>query len=111
MDEYQAHLALSRPLVFGDEEQICAVHFLDAVAETVEALRENPKCEQCQGDGSVFEYCGQCDGAGCEECGEDGGDSVECLACGAFGIFVIDWPACSREVMEAAKSRILRELH
>jgi hypothetical protein len=107
MTEQEATSALRGALIFGNDQQIRAIRFLDAVAAAVEAIRESPECEQCNGDGQVYEYdadCENCEG-GCNEC-----EYIDdCLACGGLGYFVVDWPACKDDVMKAAIARIKRE--
>ena len=109
MNEQLARSALRRPLTFGDDEQIRAIRFLDAVAEAVEAIKASPECEECGGRGEVEEPCELCAaGEGCDEC-DDGFNTETCLTCCGLGYFVIDWPACKDDVMEAAMSRIEKE--
>jgi hypothetical protein len=108
LNEQEALAALRRPLVFGDDQQIRAIRFLDAIAAAVETIREAPICEGCEGRGEFEEECGACKGEGCDEC-DEGRVIVDCMGCNELGYFVIDWPACKDEVMEAAISRIKKE--
>lgn len=50
---------LSRPLVFGDKEQIEALKNAEAAAE----FKKLPNCEGCKGSG----HCGSCE-ADCGRC-------------------------------------------
>lgn len=70
-----AELALKRPLIFGDWDQIKAVDFLEAVERCREAAeicrglghKTTGRCYECSGTGSC-EHCGHdcddCDGTG-----------------------------------------------
>lgn len=103
----EAREVLKRPLVFGDDQQIRAIRFLDAVAAAVEAIYESPDCGECNGQGRIYEYdadCENCEG-GCDECETIG----DCLACSGLGHFVVDWPACKNDVIKAAIEQIKTE--
>ena len=109
MNEIEARKELSRRLVFGDEAQIRAIRFLDAVEEVVEAIKSEPECEECQVNGQIYEYdadCEDCGGEGCEECEYP----EDCLVCQGTGHFANDLPECSEDVMKAALARVQREL-
>jgi hypothetical protein len=108
MDVREARSALKRPLVFGDEQQIRAIRFLDEVAEAVKVITDAAECTKCNGNGRIYEYdadCEACGGKGCDECEE----LADCLACDGLGCFVIDWPACKDDVMKAAIAQIKSE--
>jgi hypothetical protein len=109
VNEAEALAALRRPLVFGDDQQIRAIRFLDAVAAAVEQIREQPVCESCEGRGEFEQECSFCSGAGCDECDDEGRVAVECMGCNELGYFVADWPACKDDVMSAAIARIKQE--
>lgn len=108
MDERFAREALSRPLVFGDDEQIRAIRFIDALEDALKGIRESEVCEECGGAGQFFRQrvsCCHCSGRGCTKC-----EKIEaCEACAGLGYFVMDWPACRTDVMEAAIVRIKQE--
>lgn len=70
-------LLTSRPLKFGDPDQIKAVEFLSAIESmevdgVLEALRQcrkqhRKKCSKCDGEGTCWHCdaeCGDCDGEG-----------------------------------------------
>lgn len=109
----EAREALKRPLVFGDDQQIRAIRFLDAVAAAVTQIRESPVCESCDGHGQFETGCVLCETKGrdddCDECDGDGRIVVDCEACGQLGYFVTDWPACKNDVMKAAIEQIKTE--
>jgi len=108
VNEQEARDALRGALVFGNDLQIRAIRFLDAVAEAVEVIREAPPCLECNGNGEIFEYDSPRDFCGEEGCGECE-YLADCLACDGLGYFVVDWPACKDDVMKAAISRIKSE--
>ena len=113
MNEIEARKELSRRLVFGDEAQIRAIRFLDAVEEVVEAIKSEPECKECHGNGQIYEYdadCEDCGGEGCEECEYLEDFLEDCLFCQGTGHFANDLPECSEDVMKAALDRVRREL-
>ena len=108
MNEQEAYAALRRPLTFGDDQQIRAIRFLDAVAAAVAVIRESPVCEACEGRGEFEIECACKGDEDCDEC-DEGRIVVDCEGCGQLGYFVIDWPSCKDDVMKAAIARIKKE--
>ena len=108
MNLIEAQKAIKSPLIFGNEHQIQAIRFLDAVQEIVEAIKESPECENCQGNGQVEEPCDFCAfGDECDECDGKGAVVNECSDCGGLGYFVTDWPSHKEEILNAARTFIM----
>ena len=96
MDFRQAKNLLSdRPLLFGDDEQIKAVKWLNAVGLALDFRKEQDEiCQKCDGDGELDCHCSSCGDEHtkhCPECDGTGVDNVE-----SFG-------TQDAEVVQAAK--------
>lgn len=78
MDVGEAKALLSKPLKFGDSEQIMAVRFLEKVDHCKE------KIKGCQHVHDVSKLCDECKGSGLCEC--DCGDEHECGGCAGEGM-------------------------
>lgn len=108
MTETEAKRELRRHLVFADERQIQAIRLLDSIAACVDAIKENPECENCEGLGEFYQPCGDCNGQGCDGC-TDGEILDDCLICNGLGFFIVDWPDFAVGIIRSAKNRIIRE--
>lgn len=66
MTESEAKLVLSKPLVFGDEDQIHALRLLEKLESLKESgvIREEVECKSCDGTGQVSRSCRACGGTG-----------------------------------------------
>lgn len=78
MDVAEAKTLLSKPLKFGDSEQIMAVRFL----EKVDFCKE--KIADCKNVHNVSNLCDECGGSGLCEC--DCGDEHDCGECDGEGM-------------------------
>lgn len=79
----KAQEVLAGPLVFGNAEQIAAVHHIERLEKAVDALIKAKAhiCTACEGSGEHMCRCG--DEHECRECearGVVGGNSVDALA-------------------------------
>lgn len=74
MNRVEAHFILNRPLTFGNERQIRAVRFMEALEEAKES-QETP-CPACAGSGEVECECPECNDVHTKNCAECDGDGV-----------------------------------
>lgn len=59
----EARHLLSGKLIFGDERQIAAVRFLEAL-ELAEETGDDLVCDECDGSGVIEVECEKCGGMG-----------------------------------------------
>jgi len=47
-------------------------------------------CEECFGEGEIWETCPYCGGAGCDDCDDTGEQIRYCWECDGTGVVLVD---------------------
>ena len=89
--EAKARALLAPPLIFGNEDQIAAIRFLERIDACVDAILKckhgSKLCDECGGDGEM--ECPTCyNESECDECGGSG-QTRNCSCLDEFTITVL----------------------